>query len=224
MEKVIDNIYMKKIIYFNLYVIKGTDGDILIDTGFFCMKKSIKKWLDKFNIKLIILTHAHIDHSWNVAYIKKLYNCEVALGKKDLVNINNKNINTVASKKRYKLFTELMKFGMKTLHNPLYEVDYLLKDKEKIKKYGLELQIHNLAGHTNGSIGILYKDYLFVGDALVNRLKVSIAFQNQNVKKAIKSSEKIMRLTPKMVFFGHDKEVSLEKLLKDLNPKTKKSR
>ena len=158
MEKVIDNIYMKKIIYFNLYVIKGTDGDILIDTGFFCMKKSIKKWLDKFNIKLIILTHAHIDHSWNVAYIKKLYNCEVALGKKDLININNKNINTVASKKRYKLFTELMKFGMKTLHNPLYEVDYLLKDKEKINKYGLELQIHNLAGHTNGSIGILYKD------------------------------------------------------------------
>lgn len=224
MEKVIDNIYMKKIIYFNLYVIKGTDGDILIDTGFFCMKKSIKKWLDKFNIKLIILTHAHIDHSWNVAYIKKLYNCEVALGKKDLININNKNINTVASKKRYKLFTELMKFGMKTLHNPLYEVDYLLKDKEKINKYGLELQIHNLAGHTNGSIGILYKDYLFVGDALVNRLKVSIAFQNQNIKKAIKSSKKIMRLNPKMVFFGHDKEVSLEKLLKDLTPKTRESR
>lgn len=224
MEKVIDNIYMKKIIYFNLYVIKGTDGDILIDTGFFCMKKSIKKWLDKFNIKLIILTHAHIDHSWNVAYIKKLYNCEVALGKKDLVNINNKNINTVASKKRYKLFTELMKFGMKTLHNPLYEVDYLLKDKEKINKYGLELQIHNLSGHTNGSIGILYKDYLFVGDALVNRLKVSIAFQNQNIKKAIKSSKKIMRLNPKMVFFGHDKEVSLEKLLKDLTPKTRESR
>lgn len=224
MEKVIDNIYMKKIIYFNLYVIKGTDGDILIDTGFFCMKKSIKKWLDKFNIKLIILTHAHIDHSWNVAYIKKLYNCEVALGKKDLININNKNINTVASKKRYKLFTELMKFGMKTLPNPLYEVDYLLKDKEKINKYGLELQIHNLAGHTNGSIGILYKDYLFVGDALVNRLKVSIAFQNQNIKKAIKSSKKIMRLNPKMVFFGHDKEVSLEKLLKDLTPKTRESR
>ena len=88
MEKVIDNIYMKKIIYFNLYVIKGTDGDILIDTGFFCMKKSIKKWHYKFNIKLIILTHAHIDHSWNVAYIKKLYNCEVALGKKDLINIS----------------------------------------------------------------------------------------------------------------------------------------
>ena len=33
-----------------------------------------------------------------------------------------------------------------------------------------------------------------------------------------------MRLNPKMVFFGHDKEVSLEKLLKDLTPKTRESR
>ena len=69
-----DNIYMKRIKYFNLYVIKGVDGDILIDTGFIGMKRKIKKYLDKFNIKLIVLTHAHVDHSWNASYLKKLYN------------------------------------------------------------------------------------------------------------------------------------------------------
>ena len=40
--KKIDNIYIKRIGYFNLYVIKGKDGDILIDTGFICMKRIIK--------------------------------------------------------------------------------------------------------------------------------------------------------------------------------------
>ena len=40
--KKIDNIYVKRIGYFNLYVIKGKDGDILIDTGFICMKRIIK--------------------------------------------------------------------------------------------------------------------------------------------------------------------------------------
>ena len=42
MEKIIDNIHIKRIGYFNLYLIKGTTGDILIDTGFICMKKRIK--------------------------------------------------------------------------------------------------------------------------------------------------------------------------------------
>ena len=73
-DKKIENIYIKNINYCNLYVIKGKNGDILIDTGFILRKRYLKKWLDKFNMKLIILTHAHIDHIWNAAYIKKLYN------------------------------------------------------------------------------------------------------------------------------------------------------
>ena len=79
MKRQYENVYMKRFSYFNVYVIKGKNGDILIDTGFIGMKKSLKKWLDQFNIKLIILTHAHVDHIWNVSYLKKLYNCKVAM-------------------------------------------------------------------------------------------------------------------------------------------------
>ena len=43
MEKIYDNIYMKKFIYFNLYIIKGNDGDILIDTGFIGIRRNLKK-------------------------------------------------------------------------------------------------------------------------------------------------------------------------------------
>ena len=77
MEYQIENIYVKKFIYFNIYVIRGKNGDILIDTGFIGMKKALKKWLDNFNIKLVILTHAHVDHTWNAAYLKKRYNCQI---------------------------------------------------------------------------------------------------------------------------------------------------
>ena len=69
MKKIDENIYMKRLNYFNVYVIKGKDGDILIDTGFIGMKRRLQRFLDKFDIKLIILTHAHVDHSWNAKYL-----------------------------------------------------------------------------------------------------------------------------------------------------------
>ena len=108
MEKIIDNIHIKRIGYFNLYLIKGNDGDILIDTGFICIKKILKKWLDNHNLKLIILTHAHVDHIWNVAYLKELYNCEVALSKDDYKNIDNRNIKTKPLTKKLKTWSKIM--------------------------------------------------------------------------------------------------------------------
>ena len=186
MEKIIDNIHIKKIGYFNLYLIKGKNGDILIDTGFICMKKTIKKWLDKHNVKLIILTHAHVDHIWNTSYIQKLYNCEVAISKKDIKNIDNKQIKTKPLNKFAKHWTKLMSFGMNKFEAKPFNINYQLKDKEEINKYGIKLVVHSLPGHTTGSIGIKYKKYLFAGDALVNRFRVTRAYQNHKKEKLLK--------------------------------------
>lgn len=218
MEKRFGNIIMKRFYYFNLYVIKGKKGDILIDTGFICMKKRVKKWLDNFNIKLIIITHVHVDHTWNIKYLKELYNCKVAIGIKDKQNIDNSKIDSIAKSIRYQRWTNLMNWGMNKFIPQEYEIDYYLKNNEVIKKYGLELKIISLKGHTTGSIGIKYKDYLFAGDALVNRgPKASIAFQNQHPIDAVKSIKKILKEKPKITFIGHDKEISKDKLFSSFN-------
>lgn len=209
MERKIDNIYIRRFLYFNLYVIKGENGDILIDTGFIGMKRALKRWLDKFNIKLVILTHAHVDHTWNAAYIKNLYKCKLALSKDDIENIDNRNIKSTPSTNKHKNWTRLMNYGMKKFIPQKYKIDMKLNNNQTIKKYGLELKIVSLPGHTDGSIGVLYKDYLFAGDALVNRKKQpQIAYQNQNNKKALSSYQKIMELAPKIIFVGHDKIIT----------------
>jgi len=210
MEKIIDNIHIKRFLYFNLYVIKGKNGDILIDTGFIGMKKPLKRWLDKFNIKLVILTHAHVDHTWNASFIKKTYNCEIAISKADINNLDNKKIKSKPSTKRHKRWTKLMNYGMKKFKQPKFPIDIELNDNQIINKYGLKLKIVSLKGHTNGSIGILYKDYLFAGDAIVNRMHhPQIAFQNQNNKDAKKTCKKIIKLKPKIIFLGHDKPITI---------------
>lgn len=218
MEKRYDNVIMKRFYYFNLYIIKGKKGDILIDTGFICMKKRVKKWLDSFNIKLIIITHVHVDHTWNIKYIKDLYNCEVAIGINDKKNIDNSKIDSIAKSICCQRWTNLMNWGMNKFIPKEYEIDYYLKNNEIINKYGIKLKIISLKGHTTGSIGIKYKDYLFVGDALVNRgSKVSIAFQNQHPIDAVKSIKKILKEKPEIVFVGHDKEITKDKLFSSFN-------
>lgn len=213
----IGNIYAKRFLYFNLYVIKGKDGDILIDTGFIGMKKKLKRWLDKFNIKLIILTHAHVDHIWNVQYLKQLYNCEVMIGADDIENIDNSKINSKASDKKYIQWTKLMNFGMKKFIPKSFEIDMGLYDNQILSKYGIDMKIISLPGHTKGSIGILYNNYLFAGDALVNRKKYpEVAYQNQDNISAIKTYRKIIELEPKLIFVGHDNKINFSKLRKDI--------
>lgn len=213
MRRQFGNIYVKKFLYFNLYVIKGKNGDILIDTGFIGIRRALKKWLDKFNIKLVILTHAHVDHTWNASYIKKLYNCKLAMSKQDIENIDNSNIQSTAAKKRYRSWTKLMNFGMKKFTPSAFKIDIPLRDNQDIRRYGIDLKIVNLPGHTSGSIGIIYKNYLFAGDALVNRKRhPEIAYQNQNNSDAKNTYQKILRIAPDIIFVGHDKAITIDKL------------
>lgn len=213
MEKQYNNIYMKRFLYFNIYVIKGTNGDILIDTGFIGTKKSIEKWLDSFNIKLIILTHAHVDHIWNASYLKEKYHCQIALSKNDIKNLDNQYINSKPLKNRYKIWTKIMNFGMKHFKPKQFSIDIPLQDKQIINKFGIKLKIISLPGHTDGSIGILYNNYLFAGDALVYRGKnPSLAFQNQNNDDSYHSYQKIIKLKPNIIFIGHDKEINYDTL------------
>ena len=93
-----------------------------------------------------------------------------------------------------------------------FDIDIKLKDKQVIRRYGIYLKIFDLPGHTNGSIGIKYKDYLFVGDALVKRGKYpTIAFQNQDLESAKVSARVINDIKPNIIFLGHDKPFSFDK-------------
>lgn len=214
MERNFDNVYSKRFGYFNLHVIKGEDGDVLIDTGFIFMKNKIKRWLSKFNIKMVILTHGHVDHIWNANYIKDLYDCKIAMSEVEVSNINNSKATSQPMKKKYVKWTKLMDFGMKKFNPKDIDVDVLLHNNQIIDKYGLNLKIIDLPGHTIGSIGVLYKNYLFVGDSMVNRKKCpGVAYQNQSNAAAVMSYDKIVNLNPKIVFVGHDREVRLEKLI-----------
>ena len=181
------------------------------------MRSALRRTLDRFNVKVIILTHAHVDHVWNAAYLSRRYKAQIAIGKEDVINLNNYNINPKPSKRRYRLWTGLMNFGMKHFKQPKFTPDIELEGDKDYEFCGEKLRIVNLSGHTNGSIGVLYKGYLFAGDALVNRKSyVEIAYQNQNNECAKESMNKIKELHPKKIYVGHDRPIKYDKLVKSM--------
>ena len=100
-----------------------------------------------------------------------------------------------------------MNLGMKMFKFRDFDIDMMLRDKQVINRYGIKLKIVSLPGHTTGAIGVLYNNYLFLGDALVYRGKYpSLAFQNQDTDLAYETLKKIININPEMIFLGHDHE------------------
>lgn len=52
------------------YIVKGKNGDVLIDTGREQYRDHIETWLMNYNVKLIILTHGHASQVQNAAYFQ----------------------------------------------------------------------------------------------------------------------------------------------------------
>ena len=76
----------------NCYIIEGESGSILIDTAKLKYRDLIINKCYEKNVKLIVLTHAHIDHCENAYFISKKLGIPIAMCKRDEDLINN-NLN-----------------------------------------------------------------------------------------------------------------------------------
>jgi len=156
----------------NAFLLKNSQGCILIDTGLPNSEKKIEHTLNKLNltftdIKLIIITHAHIDHAGNAAKIKHLSGAKVIAHHGDLPYYRGE-------KKMH--FCSTGWFGWvfnKTgaIQKPYkqFEPDILLtsKDKFNLNKYGIEGEVISTPGHTKGSISVVFdNDKAIVGDLI----------------------------------------------------------
>jgi hydroxyacylglutathione hydrolase len=120
-------------------------GDILIDAGVLPM--AVKPYRD--DIRIIILTHCHYDHTAHAGEIAELCDAEIAIHQSDVTALHD-DIQSVA-----------MYFGERA---PVFRPDRLLSGGETIG----ELTVIHTPGHTPGSI-CLYEEkngILFSGDTV----------------------------------------------------------
>lgn len=193
----------------NCYIISNGENAILVDT---CQPKYRAKILDackKYKMRLLLLTHGHMDHVQNAAYLSRELHIPIAMNQADVELIHNNMVQSLEAKTF--LGKIVLAFSIKSFHKdsiPVFTPTILLSDGDMLSEYGICAQIVGVPGHTNGSIAVdvREKDFI-VGDALMNMFYPTVSMLYHNRADMLKSAEKIGRIGDRTIYFGHGKPV-----------------
>lgn len=190
----------------NSYIVADNDKAILIDTG---RKKYREKILEKckdFHVSLIVLTHGHMDHCQNAAYLANALHIPIAMNKNDMNLIQDNTKQSLLAKTllgKIVLSVSLNSFEKDILEE--FEPTIYLKNGDNLSDYGVDAKVVELPGHTKGSIGIEVEDNLFVGDALMNMFYPTVSMLYVDEQEMSSSAKHISELGDKTIYFGHGK-------------------
>ena len=191
----------------NCYIVTNKDKAILIDTG---RKKYREKILEKckeYHVGLIVLTHGHMDHCQNAAYLANALHIPVAMSEKDMDMILDNRKQPMSAKTflgKILLSVSLSSFEKDSLD--VFEPTIYLKNGDNLNEYGVDAKVVELPGHTNGSIGLeIEGDKLFVGDALMNMFYPTVSMLYVDEQEMLSTAKNIGELGEKTIYFGHGK-------------------
>ncbi len=193
----------------NSFIISKGDNGILVDTCHTKYKEKILNACKGYNIRLIVLTHGHIDHIQNAAYLSKELNAPIAMNGEDIPLIGD-NMRQPLKAESFlgKIVLALSEKSFREDEIPAFEPTVLLNDGDTLEEYGIPAEIIADPGHTKGSIAIdVDKKYLIVGDALMNMFYPTVSMLYNDKEEMLKRAKKICEIGDRMICFGHGKEM-----------------
>ena len=208
--------------FVNCYLVKVSEGFVLVDTGIRSKRDVLEKVLMSAgckpgNLKLIIVTHGDIDHSGNAAYLRDKFRTKIAMHRNDSVMVEE---GKMVSKRRVKsrilrMMHIVMRLsgGMKKMIAEFesFKPDIFLEEGQGLQEFGFDAKILHVPGHTKGSIAILAENGdLIVGDTLQNRNSPHPAGIIENEAELSSSLKKLSNLNIKSVYPGHGKPFKWE--------------
>lgn len=206
----IQHIPLKFLFDANCYLIHTETGYILIDTGIKNQRKQLENAImdagcQPGGLKLIIITHGHIDHIGNASYLREKYGAKIAMHQGDVKMVTGAGMfaDTPPS-----LMIKLVGFFMNLTGLGKFETftpDIILEDNQSLQEYGLDATVLHTPGHSKGSISILTASGdLFCGDIFNGSLEGVTTLVDD--RSALESSVKQLKtLNAETFYIGHGK-------------------
>ncbi len=177
------------------FLVNDKNQAVVIDSGE--NYKKIKQVREQygFDIKAVLLTHAHFDHSGNA---KKLQNdgAKIYISKIDAPKLlNDDNLSS--------------DFGRKFEY---LTADYTFTDGEVLNVCDITIKVIATPGHTDGSVCFMVENALFTGDTLFLGSVGRTDFRSGNREDMVNSIKKLFNLEGNYtVYPGHDEFTTLER-------------
>lgn len=200
----------------NCYIISNGKNAILVDT---CREKYREQILDAckpYDMKLLLLTHGHIDHIQNAAFLAKEFKIPIAMSKEDAALTGNNMEQSLEAKNllgKIVLAASIKSFREEAI--PAFQPTIFFSEGDTLDEYGISAKILAVPGHTNGSIAVDVREKdLLVGDALMNMFYPTVSMLYHDREAMLKSAERIGILGDRTIHFGHGKPVGNRKWVK----------
>lgn len=193
----------------NCYIISNGENAILVDTSREQYREQILDACKPYAMKLLILTHGHVDHIQNAAYLAKELNIPIAMCREDVDLLTNNEAQSVEAKSL--LGKIVLAASMKSFREdsiPSFTPTVYLNEGDTLDSYGISASILSVPGHTNGSIAIdVQGKHLLVGDALMHMFYASVSLLYHDKAIMLQSAKRIGDLGERIIYFGHGKPV-----------------
>ena len=209
--------------FVNSYIIKGGNRLILVDAGLPGNAQKIINKIEeigfkKSDVSLIILTHAHFDHTGSLKQLKDITKAKVVIHKNDADYLaEGKSAAAIPSSGFVRFMMRLIKNGPSRKLEGV-EPDILIEDEMDLSDFGVKGKVISTPGHTNGSVSVfLDSGKCLSGDTVGSSFgKPTYGMFFSDINKLKESIAKIKNSDVKEIYLSHDGIIKIDKIRKYL--------
>jgi hydroxyacylglutathione hydrolase len=228
LHEIVEGVYRVPARHANSYLVEAENGLVIVDTGLPGSERRILSAIESLgkkptDVKLILLTHRHLDHIGSAAALKKETSATLVshpfekpyvAGTLVIITPRAWSLYGRVARRVLAVSSSTMKLLRLIKYHPVY-VDEAADEESVLEPAGLDGSIIWTPGHTKGSVSLfLNKSKIaLVGDLLTSkrgRLVEPIFMENPSQTKA--SVQRILDLHPIILCPGHGKPLSASKV------------